>query len=50
MIRAAAAAGDARWVPAIGMDDTDLTVIDYLPGALPAGVVCITRPTLLPVE
>lgn len=50
VIRAAAAAGDARWVPAIGMDDTELAVIDYLPGKWPSGVVCIARRTRIPVE
>ncbi|HVI34619.1 MAG TPA: transposase, partial [Gaiellales bacterium] len=50
VLRAAAAAADARWVPAIGMDDTELAVIDYLPGAWPPGVVCIARRTRIPVE
>ena len=50
VVRAAAAAADARWVPAIGMDDTELAIIDYLPGAWPPGVVCIARRTRIPVE
>jgi hypothetical protein len=50
VLRAAAAAGDAGWVPAIGMEDTELAVIDYLPGAWPQGVVCIARRTRIPVE
>lgn len=50
VIRAAAAAAEARWVPAIGMDDTELAVIDYLPGKWPPGVVCIARRTRIPAE
>ena len=50
VVRAAAAAADARWVPTIGMDDTELAIIDYLPGAWPPGVVCIARRTRIPVE
>ncbi len=50
VMRAAQAAGDARWVPAVGMEDTELAVIDYLPGAWPPGVVCIGRRTRIPVE
>jgi hypothetical protein len=49
VIRAAQAAG-LRWVPAVGMDDTECAVIDYLPGAWPPGVVCIARRTRIPVE
>lgn len=50
VVRAAQAAGDARWVPAVGMEDTELAVIDYLPGAWPPGVVCIARRTRIPVQ
>jgi hypothetical protein len=50
VVRAAAAAADARWVPAVGMEDTELAVIDYLPGKWPPGVVCIARRTRIPVE
>lgn len=50
VVRAAAAAADARWVPAFGMEDTELAVIDYLPGKWPPGVVCIARRTRIPVE
>ncbi len=46
---AAAAVPDHAWVPAIGMEDTELAVIDYLPGAWPAqGVACIARRTRIP--
>jgi len=50
VVRAAAAAADARWVPAHDMEDTELAVIDYLPGKWPPGVVCIARRTRIPVE
>ncbi|MHB1289202.1 IS1380 family transposase [Georgenia sp.] len=40
-----------QWVPAIGMEGTELAVIDYLPGAWPEdGVVCIARRTRIPAE
>jgi Transposase DDE domain group 1 len=32
------------------MDDTELAIIDYLPGAWPPGVVCIARRTRIPVQ
>lgn len=39
------------WVPAIGMEETELAVIDYLPGSWPAeGVVCIARRTRIPAD
>lgn len=48
---AAARIPDHEWTPAIGMEDTELAVIDYLPGAWPTeGVVCIARRTRIPVE
>lgn len=47
VVRAAQAAG-LRWIPAVGMDDTELAVIDYLPGAWPQGVACIARRTRIP--
>lgn len=46
----AAQAGGLRWVPAVGMDDTELAVIDYLPGAWPPSVVCLARRTRIPVQ
>lgn len=51
LIAAAQAPGRA-WVPAIGMDDTEVAVIDYLPGTWPkdAGITCIARRTRIPVE
>jgi hypothetical protein len=45
----AAQAGGPRWVPAVGMDDTECAVIDYLPGQWPPGVACIARRTRIPV-
>ena len=49
VVRAAKAAG-LHWVPAIGMNDTELAVIDYLPGAWPPAVACIARRTRIPAE
>jgi DDE family transposase len=49
VVRAAQAAG-LRWIPAVGMDDTELAIIDYLPGQWPPEVVCIARRTRIPVE
>ena len=50
VIRAAQAAGDRQWIPAVGMEHTELAVIDYLPGSWPQGVACIARRTRIPVE
>lgn len=49
VVRAAQAPG-LRWIPAVGMDDTELAIIDYLPGQWPPEVVCIARRTRIPVE
>jgi len=40
------------WIPAIGMDDTEVAIVDYLPGTWPkhAGIACIARRTRIPVE
>lgn len=40
------------WIPAIGMDHTEVAVIDYLPGTWPegAGIRCIARRTRIPVD
>ena len=40
------------WVPAIGMEHTEVAIIDYLPGSWPktAGISCIARRTRIPVE
>lgn len=45
-------APENAWVPAIGMEDTEVAVIDYLPGTWPkdAGIACIARRTRIPVE
>jgi hypothetical protein len=38
-----------KWVPAIGMDDTEIAVVEYLPGKWPTqDVVCIARRTIDP--
>jgi hypothetical protein len=51
VIAAAAVPPEHQWIPAIGMDDTELAVIDYLPGSWPAqGVVCIARRTRIPAD
>ena len=40
------------WIPAVGMADTEVAVVDYLPGTWPkdAGIACIARRTRIPVE
>ena len=50
VVRAAQAAVDRQWTPAVGMDHTELAVIDYLPGSWPQGVACIARRTRIPAE
>lgn len=50
VITAAAVPPEHQWIPAIGMDDTELAVIDYLPGSWPEGVVCIARRTRIPAD
>ncbi len=44
--------GWATWTPAIGMENTELAVIDYLPGTWPKdeNVICIARRTRVPAE
>jgi len=41
---------DNSWVPAIGMQDTDLAVMDYIPDWWPADTVCIMRRTRIPAD
>lgn len=41
---------DDAWVPAIGMDDTEVAVADYIPDWWPADTACIVRRTRVPVE
>lgn len=53
VIAAAATVPEHQWVPAIGMDDTEIAVTPYLPGAWPGpehGVVCIARRTRISAE
>lgn len=52
LIVAGTHAPDDAWVPAIGMDDTEVAIIDYLPGSWPkdSGISCIARRTRIPVE
>lgn len=49
---AATHAPEERWVGAIGMEHTEVAVIDYLPGTWPkdSGISCIARRTRIPVE
>ena len=52
----AAARGPGRytWVPAVGMEDTEAAIIEYLPGAGPwpqeANIACIARRTRIPSD
>jgi len=52
VIAAAQKVPDQQWIPTIGMDDTEIAVIEYLPGSWPQGegVVCIARRTRIPAE
>jgi hypothetical protein len=53
VIVAAATVPEHQWIPAIGMDDTEIAVTSYLPGAWPGSehaVVCIARRTRIPAE
>ena len=48
VLAAAANVPEHQWVPAIGMEHTQVAVIDYLPGQWPQGVACIARRTKIP--
>lgn len=52
VMTAAKGLGRYTWTPAVGMDDTEVAVIDYLPGSWPkdANIVCIARRTRIPVD
>lgn len=52
LVAAAQRIPDHAWVPAVGMDDSEVAVVDYLPGSWPkdAGIRCIARRTRIPVE
>ncbi|MDQ6755037.1 MAG: transposase, partial [Actinomycetota bacterium] len=52
VMSAASGLGRYQWTPAVGMDDTEVAVIDYLPGSWPkdANIVCIARRTRIPVD
>lgn len=47
---AAARVPEHGWVAAIGMEHSELAVVDYLPGTWHEGIVCIARRTRIPVE
>lgn len=44
--------GRYTWVPAVGMEDTEVAIIEYLPGPWPkdAGIVCIARRVRIPAD
>lgn len=52
LVAAAQRVPDHAWVPAVGMDDTEVALVDYLPGSWPkdAGIRCIARRTRIPAE
>lgn len=52
VMAAVAGVPEHGWVPAVGMEHSELAVVDYLPGTWPkdAGIVCIARRTRIPVE
>ena len=52
LVAAAQRVPDHTWVPAVGMDDSEVAIVDYLPGSWPkdAGITCIARRTRIPVE
>lgn len=50
IMAAATGLGQYTWVPAVGMDETEVAVIDYLPGSWPAGIHCIARRTRIPID
>ena len=52
VMAAAQGLGRYTWVPAVGMEDTELAVINYLPGPWPkdANIACIARRTRIPVN
>ncbi|HRA77078.1 MAG: transposase [Dermatophilaceae bacterium] len=52
LVAAAQHVPDHQWVPAVGMIDTEVAVVPYLPGSWPhdAGITCVARRTRIPVE
>jgi hypothetical protein len=52
LMAAGAHAPDDRWTPAIGMDDTEVAVIDHLPKGWPEDhrIWCVARRTRIPVD
>ena len=52
LINAAQRVPQSAWIPAIGMLDTEIAVVEYLPGSWPkdAGIVCVARRTRIPIE
>ena len=52
VMAAARGLGRYTWVPAVGMEDTEVAIIEYLPGPWPqdANIVCIARRTRIPAD
>ncbi|WP_125614405.1 IS1380 family transposase [Specibacter cremeus] len=52
VMAAVAGLGRYPWTPAVGMEDTEVAIIEYLPGPWPkeANISCIARRTRIPVE
>ena len=52
LVAAAQRIPEHAWIPAVGMADTEVAVVDYLPGSWPkdTGIACIARRTRIPVE
>ncbi|MGV1006935.1 MAG: transposase, partial [Candidatus Nanopelagicales bacterium] len=52
LIAAAQRVPEHAWIPAVGMEDTEIAIVDYLPGSWPkdAGIACIARRTRIPVD
>lgn len=52
LMAAAQRVPEHAWVPTIGMEDSEVAVVHYLPGTWPtdAGITCIARRTRIPVE
>ena len=50
LMSAAQRVPDHAWVPAIGMENTEVAIVEYLPGTWPtgAGITCVARRTRIP--
>ena len=52
VLAAAQRVPEGQWVPAVGMEETEVALVDYLPGSWPtdSGVVCIARRTRIAAD